>query len=165
MLGIAALTQIDATKTMCAIDDKNQIEEQFISSQTFHRTPGGHIRKITVGERFEPRILESFDLATQELYQPPPCKDPHQNPQEKLHRGRGDRMHYMNEQLVLCSQTRRRAFWQRTRRKKTNRKSSREGVTLGSALQSHMGELTGRLAHAEMKNSVARLKLRDESVV
>jgi hypothetical protein len=50
MLGIAALTQIDATKTMCEIDDKYQIEEQFISSQIFHRTPDGHIQKITVGE-------------------------------------------------------------------------------------------------------------------
>jgi hypothetical protein len=85
MLGIAALTQIDATKTMCEIDDKYQIEEQFISSQIFHRTPGGHIQKITVGERFELRIFESFHLVTQELYQPPPCKDPHQNTQEKLH--------------------------------------------------------------------------------
>jgi hypothetical protein len=53
---------------MYEIDDKNQIEEQFISSQAFHRTPGGHIQEITAGEQFEPRILESFDPATQELY-------------------------------------------------------------------------------------------------
>jgi hypothetical protein len=50
----------------CEIDDKNQIEEQFISSQAFHRTTGGRVQEITVGEQFEPRTLESFDLATQE---------------------------------------------------------------------------------------------------
>jgi hypothetical protein len=40
-----------------------------MSSQSFHRTPGGLVQKITTGERFEPRILESFDPVTQELYQ------------------------------------------------------------------------------------------------
>jgi hypothetical protein len=40
-----------------------------MSSQTFHRTPGGGVSEITTGERFEPRILESFDPVTQELYQ------------------------------------------------------------------------------------------------
>jgi hypothetical protein len=57
-----------ASKTTCEIDNKIQIEEQFISSQVFHRTPGGRVRKTTVGERFEPRNLESFDPMTQELY-------------------------------------------------------------------------------------------------
>jgi hypothetical protein len=51
---------------MCEIDEKNRIEEQFISSQAFYRTPGGRVREITAGEQFEPRTLESFDLATQE---------------------------------------------------------------------------------------------------
>jgi hypothetical protein len=67
-LETAAETQISTNKTTCEIDDKNWIEEQFISSQAFHRTPAGHIQKITAGERFEPRILESFDPITQELY-------------------------------------------------------------------------------------------------
>jgi hypothetical protein len=53
---------------MCKIEDKNKIKEQFISSQAFHRTTGGHVREITAGEQFEPRILESFNPATQELY-------------------------------------------------------------------------------------------------
>jgi hypothetical protein len=57
------------SKTTCEIDDKNQIEEQFMSSQTFHRTLGERIRKITVKEQFEPQIIESFDPVTQELYQ------------------------------------------------------------------------------------------------
>jgi hypothetical protein len=59
-------TQIDAGKTTSEINDKNQIEKRFISSQAFHRTSGGHVREITAGERFEPRILKSFDPATQE---------------------------------------------------------------------------------------------------
>jgi hypothetical protein len=40
-----------------------------MSSQAFHRTPGGRIRKITAGEQFKPRIIESFDPTTQELNQ------------------------------------------------------------------------------------------------
>jgi hypothetical protein len=55
-----------AQKNPFEIDDKIRIEEQFISSQAFHRTPGGHVWETTVGERFEPRNLESFDLVTQE---------------------------------------------------------------------------------------------------
>jgi hypothetical protein len=43
-------------------------KKQFISSQSFHRTPDGRVREFTLKERFEHRILESFDLATQELY-------------------------------------------------------------------------------------------------
>jgi hypothetical protein len=47
---------------------KNRVKKQFISSQAFYRTPGGHVREITAGEQFEPRILKSFDPVTQELY-------------------------------------------------------------------------------------------------
>jgi hypothetical protein len=65
-LGIIAETQNDAGKTTYEINDKNRIEEQFISSQAFHRTPGGRVQEITTGEQFEPRTLESFDPATQE---------------------------------------------------------------------------------------------------
>jgi hypothetical protein len=68
-LGTAAETRIGASKTTCKIDDKNRIEEQFISSHAFHRTSGGRVQEITAGKRFEPRILESFDPVTQELYQ------------------------------------------------------------------------------------------------
>jgi hypothetical protein len=39
-LGTAAETRNGASKTTCEIDDKNRIEEQFIYSQIFHRTPG-----------------------------------------------------------------------------------------------------------------------------
>jgi hypothetical protein len=58
---------------MSEIDDKNWIEEQFISLQAFHRTPGGRIRKITAGEQFKPRTLESFDPVTQESYRGSPA--------------------------------------------------------------------------------------------
>jgi hypothetical protein len=47
---------------------KNRIEEQFISLQAFHQTPGGRVQKIITEGRFEPRILESFDPVTQEIY-------------------------------------------------------------------------------------------------
>jgi hypothetical protein len=67
-LGTTAETHNNASETTCKIDNKNRIKEQFISSQTFHRTPGGRVRKTTTGEQFEPRIIESFDLATQEIY-------------------------------------------------------------------------------------------------
>jgi hypothetical protein len=53
---------------MSEIDNKDQLEEQFISSQAFHQTPGEHVREITVGEQFEPQIIESFDPVTQESY-------------------------------------------------------------------------------------------------
>jgi hypothetical protein len=55
------------------IDNRNQLEKQFISLQAFHRTAGGRARRITTGERFEPRILESFEPATQELYRDLPA--------------------------------------------------------------------------------------------
>jgi hypothetical protein len=42
---------------------------------------------MTVGERFKPKNLESFDPVTQELCRPAPCK----NPEEKLHTGTGNR--------------------------------------------------------------------------
>jgi hypothetical protein len=65
-LGTVAETRNDASKTTSKIDDKNQIKKQFISSQIFHRTYGGRIRKTTVGVQFGPRIFESFEPATQE---------------------------------------------------------------------------------------------------
>jgi hypothetical protein len=65
-LGIVTETRIDASKNTCEIDDRNQIKDQFISLHAFHRTSGGRVRKITAKERFQPRILESFDPVTQE---------------------------------------------------------------------------------------------------
>jgi hypothetical protein len=56
-------------------DDKNQIKNRFISSQAFHRTPGGRVRKITTGEQFESRKLEFFDPVTREQYQFAPVKN------------------------------------------------------------------------------------------
>jgi hypothetical protein len=67
-LGTATEPRNGASKTTCEIDDKNRLEKQFISSQAFHRTPGGRVREITTGEQFKPRNLESFDPTTQELY-------------------------------------------------------------------------------------------------
>jgi hypothetical protein len=66
-------TQIDASKNMCKIDDKNQIKTQFIFSQSFHRTLGGRVREITAGEQFEPRTLKSFDPLTQESHRASPA--------------------------------------------------------------------------------------------
>jgi hypothetical protein len=48
-----------------------------MSSQAFHRTPGGHVRETTAGEQFEPRILKSFDSTTQEQYRLPPANNSH----------------------------------------------------------------------------------------
>jgi hypothetical protein len=61
-------TQDSTGKDPSETDDKNQIKKQCISLQVFHRTPGRRVREITVGERFEPQILKSFDPVTQELY-------------------------------------------------------------------------------------------------
>jgi hypothetical protein len=46
---------------MCEIDNKNQIKEQFISSQAFHRTTGGRIREITTEAQLVLENLELFD--------------------------------------------------------------------------------------------------------
>jgi hypothetical protein len=59
---------IGASKNTCEIDDKTRIEEQIMSSQTFHQTPGGRIQEITEGVQFGLENLESFDPVTQELY-------------------------------------------------------------------------------------------------
>jgi hypothetical protein len=52
-LGTAIETRNGASKTTSKIDDKNQIEEQFISSYAFHRTTGGRVRETPVGEHLE----------------------------------------------------------------------------------------------------------------
>jgi hypothetical protein len=67
-LGTTTETRIGASKNTCEIDDKNWIKEQFISLQTFHRTSGGHVQKITVRKQFESQILKPFDPVTQERY-------------------------------------------------------------------------------------------------
>jgi hypothetical protein len=43
-------TQNGASKTMSEIDDKNWVEEQFVSSHAFHRTSGERVQKTIVGE-------------------------------------------------------------------------------------------------------------------
>jgi hypothetical protein len=48
------------------IDDKNRLEKQFISSQAFHRAPGGRVRETTTGEQFGLENLELFNPAAQE---------------------------------------------------------------------------------------------------
>jgi hypothetical protein len=67
-LGIATKARKNASKTTREINDKNRLKKQFISFQAFHRTPGGRVQKITMEERFKPRILVSFDPVTQEQY-------------------------------------------------------------------------------------------------
>jgi hypothetical protein len=49
-LGTAAEARNDASRTTREIDDKNRLEKQFITSQAFHRTPGGRVRETTAGE-------------------------------------------------------------------------------------------------------------------
>jgi hypothetical protein len=44
--------QDDTGKDSSETDDKNKIQKRFISSQTFHRTPGGRVREITVEVQF-----------------------------------------------------------------------------------------------------------------
>jgi hypothetical protein len=64
-LGTATETWNGASKTTREINDKNQLKKQFISSKAFHRTPGGRVRETAAGERFRPRILETFDPVAQ----------------------------------------------------------------------------------------------------
>jgi hypothetical protein len=47
-LGIAAETQINASKNTCETGDKNQTKNLFISSQTFHQTTCERVQKTTV---------------------------------------------------------------------------------------------------------------------
>jgi hypothetical protein len=42
-LGITVKIRIGVSKNTCNIDDKNRIKEQYISSQSFHRTPDEHV--------------------------------------------------------------------------------------------------------------------------
>jgi hypothetical protein len=75
-----------ADQTTSEIDNKNQLEEHFISSQAFYRTPGGHVREIIVGEQFEPQILKLFNPVAQESNWASPATNPTQlaNPKPKI---------------------------------------------------------------------------------
>jgi hypothetical protein len=50
------------------IYDKNSTQKQFVSSQVFHRTPGGRVREITAGVNIELGNLESFGPVTPEIH-------------------------------------------------------------------------------------------------
>jgi hypothetical protein len=66
--------QKGASKTTSKINDENQIEKQFMSSQKFHRTPARRVQETTTGEQFKLQILESFDPVTQDKdWQSPAC--------------------------------------------------------------------------------------------
>jgi hypothetical protein len=73
VLGTAAETQNTASKTTSEINDKNWIEKQFMSSEAFHQTPDGRIQETIAKEQFKPRIFESFEPVTQELYRQHPA--------------------------------------------------------------------------------------------
>jgi hypothetical protein len=75
-------TRNSASKTTCEIDDRNQLEKQFISSRAFHRTTGGRVQKITAEEQFKSQNLELFDPATQEYDRGFTCNNPHKNQQK-----------------------------------------------------------------------------------
>jgi hypothetical protein len=64
-------------KTTSEIDDRNQLEKRFISSQAFHRTPAGRVQEITAREQFESQNLELFDPAAQENDRGFTCNNPH----------------------------------------------------------------------------------------
>jgi hypothetical protein len=64
---------------MSETDDKDQIKNRFISSQLFNRTADGRVYEITVGKRFKPRIIESFNLVTQKVYRLLPAMIHNQN--------------------------------------------------------------------------------------
>jgi hypothetical protein len=68
VLVTAAKTRNGASKITSEIDNKNQIEKQFMSSQVFYRTRSERVQKITVEEQFKSQNLESFDPITQEIY-------------------------------------------------------------------------------------------------
>jgi hypothetical protein len=67
-LGTAVETKNGANKTTSEIDDKNRIEEKFISSRSFHQTTGERVQETTTGEQFKPRNIKSFDPTTKKLY-------------------------------------------------------------------------------------------------
>jgi hypothetical protein len=45
---------------------KKYIEEQFMSSQSFHQITGGRVRENTTEKQFKSKIFECFDPVTQE---------------------------------------------------------------------------------------------------
>jgi hypothetical protein len=66
-------TRNNVGKTTCKIDDENQLEEQFISSQAFHWTPSGRVQEITAEVQFKLGNLNSFDPMTEESYRQHPA--------------------------------------------------------------------------------------------
>jgi hypothetical protein len=71
-------------KDLSEIDDKNQIEKRFISSQSFHQTPDVRIREVTAEMSFELGILKYFEPTNQQSYRKHPAailtqilRDPH----------------------------------------------------------------------------------------
>jgi hypothetical protein len=68
-------TRNNARKTSSEIDDKNQIEEQFMSSQAFHWTPAGCIQKITAEVQCRLENLELFNPITLREWPAYSCND------------------------------------------------------------------------------------------
>jgi hypothetical protein len=82
VLGTVTEIRNGACKTTSEIDDRNQLEKRFISSQAFHRTTGGRVQKITTREQFESQNLEIFNPAAQENDWGFTCNNPHKNQQK-----------------------------------------------------------------------------------
>jgi hypothetical protein len=90
-----------------------------MSSQAFHRTPGGRVQEIITRERFKSRILESFDPMTQELYRLLPAII-HNNPTiqkakkiEVTTRQQSQNMHGRETEGLDRTTQRRKKNWQR----------------------------------------------------
>jgi hypothetical protein len=70
-------TQNGASKITSEIHDKNQIEEQFISPQAFHRTPGGRVHKTTMGEADQNNITTKNKISDRQISQNQTCSHTH----------------------------------------------------------------------------------------
>jgi hypothetical protein len=76
-LGIGLGTTEEIRNGVSKINDKNWIEEQFISSQAFHQTTGGRVQETTAGEHLELGNLELFDQQLKNNIGTRTCKKPH----------------------------------------------------------------------------------------
>jgi hypothetical protein len=72
-------TPNSTNKITCEAGNKNRLKKQYMPSEAFHRTSGGHVREITVRVQFEPLNLESFDPVTQDYNRASTCTNTNSN--------------------------------------------------------------------------------------